>query len=511
MDLTLFAGADKLIEFIKSSTLRHEKEAFMHHLNQGSQEMQGPSQKALFQTAAGINACINTLQLQAKSETMTVDITFYAYTPITGAAAKKQFKASDIADNVLDEVVTWAQGVYESIPSAPKVMPEFTWNSVTFAVNVDANTHHLIEPCLLVGSLSNLHTILKAEKRLLKKDITNGVLGLRVFLYEKVQPDNDNDIEFLPNSVVRSPRKRTKKRKALDQDDDSAICTSAIWLSAHFASAQNGTSLNKKHASAHRPYTSTFHSNRKTSDSLRFNRYQFTRIEASVSADGEVRLISDPRTETILIAKDWQQYITGGLREGGYIGKGYSKFAFEGRLRPIPVAIFQMRPIGDPSDQDLNQRDMIAELLLLALRQYFLDAFYRRAKAYHVKGLPELEWNSAGTFVGQVTSELPPPPASIADKDTRSLLYNMFLAAPLLETRDIEPGYKEVKYSGTDCASQNTDILGVAVDAFAHHTLVDSQGTLVFVDLQGLIKPSGKFVIYNPQIQRQSRGLSRIL
>lgn len=61
----------------------------------------------------------------------------------------------------------------------------------------------------------------------------------------------------------------------------------------------------------------------------------------------------------------------------------------------------------------------------------------------------------------------------------------MFLAAPLLETRDIEPGYKEVKYSGTDCAGQNTDTLGVAVDAFAHHTLVDSQGTLVFVDLQG--------------------------
>lgn len=60
-------------------------------------------------------------------------------------------------------------------------------NSITFAVNVDANTHHLIEPRLLVGSLSDLHTILKAEKRLSKKDITNGVLSLRVFLYEKVQ------------------------------------------------------------------------------------------------------------------------------------------------------------------------------------------------------------------------------------------------------------------------------------------------------------------------------------
>ncbi|EED85595.1 predicted protein [Postia placenta Mad-698-R] len=216
--------------------------------------------------------------------------------------------------------------------------------------------------------------------------------------------------------------------------------------------------------------------------------------EIAEKLDGEVRLISDPRTETILVAKDWQQYIAGGLREGGYIGKGYSKFAFEGRLGTIPVAIFQMRPIGDPSDRDLNQRDMIAELRILALGQYFLDAFYRRVKAYHVKGLP-------GTFVGQVTSELPPPPASIADKDTRSLLYDMFLAAPLLETRDIEPGYKEVKYSGTDCAGQNTDTLGVAIDAFAHHTLVDSQGTLVFVDLQGLIKLSGKFVIYDPQIQ----------
>ncbi|OSX64400.1 hypothetical protein POSPLADRAFT_1045457 [Postia placenta MAD-698-R-SB12] len=113
LDLTLFAGADKLIEFIKSSTLKHEKEASTHRLNQGTQEMQGPSQKASFQTTAGINARINTLRLQAKSETMTVDITLYAYPPVTGAAAKKvqvpslrrQFKASDIANNVLDEVV----------------------------------------------------------------------------------------------------------------------------------------------------------------------------------------------------------------------------------------------------------------------------------------------------------------------------------------------------------------------------------------------------------------------
>jgi hypothetical protein len=70
------------------------------------------------------------------------------------------------------------------------------------------------------------------------------------------------------------------------------------------------------------------------------------------------------------------------------------------------------------------------------------------------------------------------------EKDNRSLIFATFLATPLLSTGGL---YTERKFSGCDEAGDNADDIGRAVDAFAHHVLVDSMGSIVLTDLQGFI------------------------
>ena len=59
----------------------------------------------------------------------------------------------------------------------------------------------------------------------------------------------------------------------------------------------------------------------------------------------------------------------------------------------------------------------------------------------------------------------------------------MFLAAPYIPSGD---GYVEEKWSGTNQAGNNSGQLGIVMDVFAHHSLVDSGYTAVIVDLQGM-------------------------
>jgi hypothetical protein len=84
--------------------------------------------------------------------------------------------------------------------------------------------------------------------------------------------------------------------------------------------------------------------------------------------------------------------------------------------------------------------------------------------------------------VGTVVSELDPAPAA-GDEDSRTLLFDTFLAAPLLSTTGL---YTEQKFSGNDGISENIDMVGQVIDAYAHHVLVDSCGTILLTDLQGM-------------------------
>lgn len=95
-----------------------------------------------------------------------------------------------------------------------------------------------------------------------------------------------------------------------------------------------------------------------------------------------------------------------------------------------------------------------------------------------------LRFNVANAFVGTVTADIGALPAD-GTKDQRTLVYRTFLAAPYIPHGE---GYSEDKWSGTDQAGNNNDHLGHVMDAFAHHSLVDSNNTAVIVDLQGMLR-----------------------
>jgi hypothetical protein len=69
------------------------------------------------------------------------------------------------------------------------------------------------------------------------------------------------------------------------------------------------------------------------------------------------------------------------------------------------------------------------------------------------------------------------------DNDKQPLVYKTFLAAPYITRSE---GCIQEKWSGTNEAGDNTRELGCVIDAFTHHSLVDSNHTAVIVDLQGM-------------------------
>ena len=83
---------------------------------------------------------------------------------------------------------------------------------------------------------------------------------------------------------------------------------------------------------------------------------------------------------------------------------------------------------------------------------------------------PDIRWNAAGSFIG------------IVNEEDATLEFNTFLAAPFLDTSTL---YVERKFSGGTTAGRSKDIVGSAIDAYAHHVLLDSNGELLLTDLQG--------------------------
>lgn len=87
----------------------------------------------------------------------------------------------------------------------------------------------------------------------------------------------------------------------------------------------------------------------------------------------------------------------------------------------------------------------------------------------------DIRWNTRGAFIGTV--------ADGRLDDMSSLVFKTFLAAPLLDMSSL---YTERKFSGSTTAGHSIDVVGSAIDAYAHHVLVDSDGSLLLTDLQGL-------------------------
>lgn len=109
----------------------------------------------------------------------------------------------------------------------------------------------------------------------------------------------------------------------------------------------------------------------------------------------------------------------------------------------------------------------------------------------------DLQFNAINAFIGTVTKEIEQLPTDGEEVDNRSLMYNTFLAAPLLPFG--KDGYTEDKWSGTNQTGDNETTIGRVLAAFAHHSVVDSNKTCLLVDLQGLVSPDGSITLIDPQ------------
>ena len=61
---------------------------------------------------------------------------------------------------------------------------------------------------------------------------------------------------------------------------------------------------------------------------LLYESYEFKRTTFKVYKDGDTIRVPSDTVENILVAKDWQRYKNGGFARGGYIAKGWLKYAF---------------------------------------------------------------------------------------------------------------------------------------------------------------------------------------
>jgi hypothetical protein len=144
---------------------------------------------------------------------------------------------------------------------------------------------------------------------------------------------------------------------------------------------------------------------RNSSPPLQYESHPFKKTTFKINEVGEATRVNSNEVETILVAQDWQLHRKGSVPRDGYIAKGYSKYAFrvctdslhrnpytdpriteQGRIGTTTYALVQSKPIM--SSESMNNTDLINELGLLHLGQYFMETFYARAAFFKVKALP---------------------------------------------------------------------------------------------------------------------------
>ncbi|KAF8508814.1 hypothetical protein BU17DRAFT_15904, partial [Hysterangium stoloniferum] len=176
--------------------------------------------------------------------------------------------------------------------------------------------------------------------------------------------------------------------------------------------------------------------------------------------------------ETVLVQKNWREHIGCGGRRGGYLGYGLYKYAFEGKIQEKDFALFEWKEVCCQFNEE-NFNKLGSELVLLAWGEYFAESFNEWIRSSS---------NTKDTFIGKLVDEVKDATDSSQNSSLvePSIRWNAFLAPPLLPKPT-----REAKFSGNEQAGSNTDRLGMCVDAFAHHTVIDSVGEFLFANLQG--------------------------
>ncbi|GJJ07920.1 hypothetical protein Clacol_002126 [Clathrus columnatus] len=156
------------------------------------------------------------------------------------------------------------------------------------------------------------------------------------------------------------------------------------------------------------------------------------------------------------MSKEWHQPSKEG--NNGFIGSGLNKNVFQGHIGIIDYALAEYKTVATYSiSNEENSKNLYDQMVLLT-------------------------WDSEGGNINK----------SDSDK-LQAIRYSDFLATPLITSYG-----NEVRFSGTDAPGASKDHIGHCVDAFAHHTIIDSLGEMLFVDLQGFVSENS-IIFIDPQ------------
>ncbi|KAF9060795.1 hypothetical protein BDP27DRAFT_1370225 [Rhodocollybia butyracea] len=157
--------------------------------------------------------------------------------------------------------------------------------------------------------------------------------------------------------------------------------------------------------------------------------------------NGDTEFEELPGDYEIEVPKGWSQYAQGGVPKGGYLLKGFYKYAVSARFEGKQVALFMQKPTM--SSSVLNSAALRSELDLLVQGNRFAQSFRERAFAAKAH-IPKLEYNVENAFLGMVTLpfqcsyDLPMDDKIVEASVTEaSLLFDTFLVVPLLQTKGI--------------------------------------------------------------------------
>ncbi|KAG1900110.1 uncharacterized protein F5891DRAFT_1189196 [Suillus fuscotomentosus] len=477
--------------------------ASQHRLNQPR------PQNSLLLSASEVNRKVSALKARAKNSQVDIDFSLWVYPAqnkqVTAKRAKIPpshctFPANESARGALQQLLLKSKGMYCTIPvqSTDAIPSEildsmFKFEAATFctAKGSGPGGTAVIEDQVMDGSIEDLFVRLKHKRVLSDKDGSAKVprITLHIYVYEiewdNEEADNSPDIvETRHNSKGKSRVRKSapsRKRKRSDSKDS--------------ASATPGPSAKRAlYQSEYQRWPSA-----QGSAQFSFETFKFRQTTCTIATDGTIEPTHCEDLEEISIARNWQTQHRAKQLGGGYLGQGLTKLAIRGRYKGLDYAILQCKPIS--SSSNTNMKDLSDELCLLHKAQYFMDSFYKRALAHGVKGLPSMKWNVAGAFIGKLTDLLPPAPTDGTD-DNRSLLYDVFLATPLLPSGAL---YREVKFSGNEQPGNNEDMIGRVVDAYSHHVLVDSDFETLISDIQGIIAPDHSVTLFDPQAHTESQ------
>ncbi|GJJ06527.1 hypothetical protein Clacol_000719 [Clathrus columnatus] len=395
-----------------------------------------------------INQKVNVLKKIQKSDTIRIQASLILHTVTKGGKWKSQashlpavnltISPAEPMNTVINTLLAYCESSYNDFLlklNVTKKKPSFARSDVTFGVSTgkgkpDSNFSTDITS-LQNRSLGQVYGEEKRRQTICETDTRNNIFHFHIHIYESTS-------EELPEE---------------EPEYISRVSSRITHSSSHMLSTKCKLSDIEKTGNDSGEYTSRYCPRAKKHE-LKYEAYSFMHKTCQRSG------VSLPKKE-----------ITG-LLDLGHIGI-------------IDYALAEYKTVATYSiSNEENSKNLYNQMVLLTWGDFFLDGFYNLAKSVNYQGLPQMTWNLKKSFLGTcitiIDSEGGNTNKSDSDK-LQAIRYSDFLATLLITSYG-----NEVRFSGTDAPGTSKDHIGHCVDTFAHHTIVDSLGEMLFVDLQAL-------------------------